>query len=365
MRKGPVESPLPAALPMPGTARNPVPRRLENSGAGIDRKEGSEVSKSAFPEMSVVIVADRYDTIRKTVRHLRAQTVRDRLEIVIVAPSKDALDLEGHELQNFFQVRVIEVGDIQSLPRARVPGVREASAPLVAFVESHSYPAPRWAEALIKVHQQPCAVVGPAMANANPASSMSWAGFLLDYGPWADPSSGGPIEHLPGHNSSYKRAILLEYGDDLEAMLEAESVLHWDLKSRGHDLYLEPAAMMLHLNVSLPLSWIVERFYAGRQFGAARARGWPMPRRLLYIGGTPVILPARLRRILRQIGHCGWSRDLLPGVLPALISGLILTAVGQMFGYAFGPGAAQERLCHIELHKVLHIAKRERPAYIA
>jgi hypothetical protein len=34
------------------------------------------------PQMSVVIVADHYETIRKTMRHIRAQTVRDRLEIV-------------------------------------------------------------------------------------------------------------------------------------------------------------------------------------------------------------------------------------------------------------------------------------------
>ena len=42
------------------------------------------------PQMSVVIVTpDSYETIRKTVEHLRAQTVKDRLEIVIVAPSAE------------------------------------------------------------------------------------------------------------------------------------------------------------------------------------------------------------------------------------------------------------------------------------
>jgi len=38
------------------------------------------------PEMSVVIVTpDRYETIRKTVQHLRAQTVNDRLEKIEAA----------------------------------------------------------------------------------------------------------------------------------------------------------------------------------------------------------------------------------------------------------------------------------------
>jgi hypothetical protein len=39
--------------------------------------------------MSVVLVTpDRYEAIRKTMEHLRAQTVSDQLEIVIVGPAK-------------------------------------------------------------------------------------------------------------------------------------------------------------------------------------------------------------------------------------------------------------------------------------
>jgi hypothetical protein len=327
---------------------------------GPNREEGSIAGRSASPEMSVVVVTDRYETIRKTLRHLRAQTVHDRLEIVIVAPCNKELALDGLELEGFFQVRVVEVSDIEPLPRARAAGVRAAGAPLLAFVESHSYPAPGWAEALIKAHGQPCAVVGPAMANANPGTPLSWAGFLIDYGPWIDPAPAASMDHVPGHNSSYKRSILLECGPELEAMLEAESVLHWDLKSRGYQLYLEPSAKMYHLNVSLRVPWLKERFHVGRQFAAARARRWSGTRRLLYAVGTPAVVPLRLRRTLRQIKRCGRSRDLLPGVLPSLILGLIITATGQMVGYAFGAGSAHKRLCHIELHKVLHVAERER-----
>ena len=194
------------------------------------------------PEMSVVIVTDCYQTIRKTIRHLRAQTVRDRLEIVIVAPSADKLGIVESELKDFLQVRVVEVRTIRSLCWARAPGLREASAPLVALVESHSYPHPGWAEALIEAHRQPWAAVGPAIGNANPGSMISWANLLLEYGPWLEPATAREIDHLPGHNSSYKRGILLDYGPELEAMLESESVLHWDLRAKGYRLYLEPKA---------------------------------------------------------------------------------------------------------------------------
>ena len=312
------------------------------------------------PEMSVVIVTDRYETIHKTLRHLRTQTVKDHLEVVIVAPSAEQLDLDYSELKDFLQVRVVEIGRLQSLSWARAAGVRQASAPVVGFVESHSYPAPGWADALIEAHRQPWAAVGPAVSNANPKTAISWASFLLDYGRWFEPAAAGEIDDLPGHNSSYKRQTLLDYGSELEAMLEAESMLHRDLRAQGYRLYLEPKAKIIHLNISLLSSWIPERFHAGRRFAAARARLWSPLRRLLYAGGSPLIPLVRLPRILGDIRRSAKRRALLPKVLPALIVSLIVSAVGEMIGYAFRSGDSMEKLSRLELNKIPHLAKRDR-----
>ena len=60
------------------------------------------VNHSDSPDMSVVIVTpDNYQVIRKTIRHLRAQTIKDRLEIVISAPSEKELDLIESDLEGF------------------------------------------------------------------------------------------------------------------------------------------------------------------------------------------------------------------------------------------------------------------------
>jgi Glycosyl transferase family 2 len=237
-----------------------------------------------LPEMSVVLVTpDGYGTIRTTMKHLRAQTVRDRLEIVIVAPSVDALHLDHTELQEFLQFRVVEVGEVRSIAEGNAAGVRHASAPVVALAEDHSYPDPDWAAALIGAHRNAWAAVGPAVRNANPKSVTSWADFLSAYGPWSELATAGEIEHLPGHNSSYKRAILLDYGPKLEAMLGAESVLHWDLRARGYRLYLEPKAKIAHLNLGYCLPWHRRSFVAGgcsRQFAPSvgpRSGGCSMP----------------------------------------------------------------------------------------
>ena len=310
-------------------------------------------------EMSVVIVTpDCYETIRKTMQHLRAQTVRDCLEVVIVASSLERLALDDGELKEFFQFRVVEVGEIGSIARAHAAGIRAASAPVVVISEDHSFPEADWAHALIERHREPWAAVGPVVRNANPDSLISWADFFLGYGAWLDPTPAGEIDHLPGHNSSYKRAILLEYDRVLEAMLEAEFGLHEALRAKGYRLYLEPAARTAHMNFGRLVPWIPYLVHAGRVFAAARAGQWSPLRRLVYIVGAPLIPLVRLWRTRADIRRPGRPAHLWPRIVPALMVGLTLDAVGQVLGYAFGAGNASRKLYAYEFHRDRYIAQQ-------
>ena len=326
------------------------------------------MSERRPPELSVVLVTpDGYATIAKTLRHLRAQTARDRIEVVIVAPSRDRLGLDRAEpgaLAGFHGSQVVEAGPVESTGDARAAGVRAARAPVVALAEDHSYPDPEWAAALIAAHRQPRGAVGPAIANANPESMTSWAELLMDFGRWVAPVAAWPVDDVPWHNSAYRRALLLEYGPQLGPMLEAAGVLHRDLAARGHQLYLEPAATTRHLNISRPASSLRHQFHSGRLFAAVRARDgrWSARRRLLYIGGAPLIPPLRLRGILRELRRPGRRRDLLPRVLPALLLGVVAHTVGEVAGYAFGAGGAHRRKSDFELRRHRFLTERDRRA---
>jgi len=316
--------------------------------------EALNMSGLDSPEMSVVVVTpDCYETVRKTVRHLRAQTVRDRLEIVIVAPSAHLLSLDDSELKEFFRYCVVEVGEIKSTGRAIAAGVRQAGAPVVAYAEEHSYPDPGWARALIEAHRGAWAAVGAAIANANPDNLISWASLFSDFGPWVEPARVGEVSFLAWHHTAYKRSVLLDYNSNLDDMLETEGILHRELRARGHRLYLEPAAKAYHVNISLPFSYIGAQFHGGRMFGAARTRHgqWTFFRRLLYIGGLPLIPLVRLSHVLKEIRRSGRQRELLPRVLPVLIIGLVAHAIGEVTGYVVGAGDAAQRRVSFELHR--------------
>ncbi len=323
--------------------------------------EGGCTAQRPGPALSLVVVTpDDYTTLKPIIRHIRAQTVRDRLEIVIVAPSMTGLELNEAELAEFFAFRVVEVGPIVSTAKARAAGIRAATASLVSLLEDHSFPGPEWAEVMIEAHREPWAAVGPMIDNANPASALSWAHLLIEYGPWLFLVSGGVVEHLPGHNSTYKRAVLLEYGQELDGMLEAETLLHWDLRARGYQLYVEPRARTFHMNYSVTLPSIPLRFYCGRLFAGHRARRWTLLRRAIYVGGAPLIPLIRLRRALGQLGRSTHGRGLLPRILPLLVLALTVDAAGEMVGYALGPGEAARKLAAIEFHRYRYLSKADR-----
>ncbi len=323
------------------------------------------MTSQRIPAMSVIVISpDSYDTVRKTIRRLRAQGVADQLEIVLVIPSVRSAGIDRAELDGFCVVNVVEIGDMTSTARARATGVRQATAPLIAFVEDHAFPAKDWAEALIAAHQNPWAAVGPVMLNANPHSRVSWMNLLIEYAEWLEPARAGVVGHLPGHNGSYKRTLLLEYGDRLEAMLEAESILQWDLRGKGHQLYLEPAAKTYHQNFSTPFAWVALRLDGGRLFAASRAKPWSLWRRLAYAMSAPLIPAIRLFRILGHMRHRGSIKGMKSGVVPLLFLGLVVDGTGEMIGYVFGAGNAMQRLSDMEFHRERYLTKQDRSATV-
>jgi Glycosyl transferase family 2 len=306
------------------------------------------------PELSMILPTNGLEPIRVVLGKLREQTAADRIELLIVTPAETAAEV-AEEVNGFLATRVVEFDTPRSAAAARAAGVRAARAPVVAMVETHCFPEPDWAAALIDAHREPVAAVGPVVDNENPERPSSWATLFIDYAEWLAPAERGLVDHLPGHNTSYKRDLLVGYGDRLEEMLEAETILHWDLRARGERLLLEPRARVWHRNVTRWSAAIDDHFQMGRTFGAARARRWPAPRRALYSASAPLILLVRLRRILAEIRRTGRG-DIIPRALPMMLSALASHAVGESVGYLAGPGRSMSRMAPYEIHRDRYVA---------
>lgn len=303
------------------------------------------------PELSVVVPTDCYQTIAEVVRSLEAQSAAGSIELVLVTAAPERVASDRFEHLGFHGVKIVQVSRLDPLRAATAAGIRAATAPVVAIGETHSYPEEGWAAALIHAHRAPWAAVGPAMTNANPDSLIAWANLYLDYGPFVEFTKGGAAGNVPLHNGSFKRAVLLDYGPRLAEALASPVELVEDLKARGHELYLEPAARIAHLNVSRPGPWLAERFHAGRSMAAARARRWTPARRLAYAAAAPLIPFVRLIRAQRHMRASRRGAVLLPRILPELLVSLAVSAAGEFLGYASGKGGSARRLHAMELHR--------------
>ena len=126
-----------------------------------------DVDGAREPQLSVILpTCDDYSTIRLTVRALSSQTLRDRIELVIVAPIDDP-GVNKDEVAAFAKVTIVNGGPLRTSNISRSAGIRAASAPIVVLSEDHSFPEPDWAEALVKAHETGCAVAGPVTAGAD------------------------------------------------------------------------------------------------------------------------------------------------------------------------------------------------------
>jgi hypothetical protein len=102
-----------------------APMRVGSPGG--DRADG--------PAMSVVVASlDGIRTMRRTLAALSAQTVRDRIELILVGPTEEALARKDpRDTDGFFAVHTLAVGPIENTDRAAAHGIRIANAPVVAI----------------------------------------------------------------------------------------------------------------------------------------------------------------------------------------------------------------------------------------
>jgi hypothetical protein len=307
---------------------------------------------SAEPSLTaIVIVPDTYDSVRLLMTHLQTQTAVEQIEIIFVAPSRQQLRVDESEMTCFHSWHVVEVGKVVSIARGYAAGIRQAHASIIALTQDHAFPDTKWAELLIAAHEKGWAAVGLKMSNGNPSTMISQADFYISYGEWAHPASSGKVRHLPGHNSSYKRDVLLKYESELEDLMEAESVFHRRLNAQGYELMLEAGTYTRHLNHAKWAGWIPKRYYQGRQFASTWAKSWSWSHKLLFIALSPLIPWVRLWRVQKHVRR-GQTPGFFICLLPALIAGLLAEGCGHFIGYVAGIGDCVERTTKYEFDRI-------------
>ncbi|NIU86909.1 MAG: hypothetical protein GWN56_06320, partial [Nitrosopumilaceae archaeon] len=182
-------------------------------------------SADSKPSISAILITiDSYKRIEKTVKYLCDQSVRDKIEIVIVASKLEDLHPDTTTLSLFHSYKFIEL-EIIDTGKAMAEGYLNCSADIVAYCEEHSFPEPHWAETLINRHKEEWAAVGWAIKNYNPESLVSIASCYMDFGRCMHPVKAEARYRLASHHISYKKEVLENFRDNLSELLENEAIM--------------------------------------------------------------------------------------------------------------------------------------------
>ena len=306
--------------------------------------QSTAASQGALPSLTVALFTPTdFSSIRRTVSHVVAQDIASSIELLVLT-STPQLAIDEADVRALHSVRVVPVTFSDGSGSARAAAVREASAPVIAFGEDHCFPQDGWAAALLDAHKCPWAAVGPLMSNANPTTLTSWADFVMGYGPWIAPRHTGEHDHLPGHNTSYKREVLLAFGQELDTLIEAETPLQWRLRASGHRLFQDARARVAHTNFERWRTFLYVCLHAGRVFASTRSLHWSTLQRVGFTLASPLVPFVRAQRHLRQAISANWPAGLVLRVAPVLFAGLVADAIGQGLGTLLGAGQSRATL---------------------
>ena len=310
-------------------------------------------------KLSVILATDSYSTIRRVVERWRRQDIRDQIEIVLVAPSSEAVSEALVHRDDFAGIQIV-TDPVTALPPARAAGIRAATAPLVFVGETHSYPLPGFAKTIVESFSDGWSLVTPSFANANPKGVLSWAGFLSDYGRWAECLPAGEISEAPIYNAAYRTSVLVQLGDTLVAALSYGDLLSLTLRGGGHRVLFRPEATLEHVNVSRPWHWVKERFVAGLVIASSRVTHWSLVRRAAYIPGSILIPIVLFWRIMPGVLGTVRKKRLPWATIPVIVAGMIIKAAGEMAGYAgLGSRAAVREMHKYEIYRFAYVRPGE------
>jgi hypothetical protein len=305
------------------------------------------MSSAVKPVLSVVvaIVSDttkqRADAshLAGCLEALSCQSDPPSMEVIVpCSPDVDGIDALR---ARFPDVVFLPVADVHTAPEGgsrehhdvlRARGMAAASGDVIALLEDHARPDPRWAAAIVAAHHAGYAAIGGAIENGIDRA-LNWAVYYCDFGRYQNPVPSGESLYASDANVSYKRAALEELRP-LWQQTFREVVVNGQLISSGRKVALRPDIVVYQHRSDLRLADALrERYIWGRSYAMTRSELLTNARRLTYAALSPVLPGVMLYRL----AVIAWSRRRhfrkFLSAAPAIAILLASWSLGEGVGY--------------------------------
>lgn len=280
-------------------------------------------------DISVIIGAQNARTnIRQCLSVLTAQA--HNAEIIVVDGSTDGTaDIVAAD---FPQVTLIRSDSHAFVPHLWKIGLDSAQGSIVAFTIAQCIPADDWLEQIRRAHQADIAGVGGPLDGPANGSRMDWAHYFVRYNAFLPSGKRGPVHDIAGDNAAYKRADLALCEHEMRDGFW-ETLVHVRLRAVGKTLLLTPEVCVRLSAGSSSMTAVRTRFWHARNYASTRP-GNRLPKRLLRIATSPLLMPVLLLRIYRRVA--AQRPDWLPlfwRSFPQLLLFVGAWSLGEASGY--------------------------------
>ncbi len=307
------------------------------------------MERSTQPALSVVVTVVSDTTEQTDTRHLEGclgalerQENAPAMEVIVTCDAQlgglDALE------KRCPQVRFLRAEKLRSARRGpsrehhdelRGMGIREARGEIVALLEDHGQPDPRWSAQIVAEHGAPHAAIGGAMENGVDRA-LNWAIYFCDFGKYQNPVPRGPAPFVSDANVSYKRAALARVADAWKESYN-ETRVHAAFHAAGETLWLSPDMVVYQHRINLRLGTaLVERYVWARSYAATRMAGAGLGARLVRAALSPLLPPILLLRYFGIVRRTGRHQGKFVAALPHLVLLTSAWACGEFAGYLTG-----------------------------
>lgn len=268
------------------------------------------------PEISVVVaIVDGGETLRSCLTALMDQTGDRRIEVIV--PVDHITQSEASLAEDFPDVIFPDYGApfdgmIPTNPlehhrffdKRRAIGLEHATAPLIGIVEDCGFPAPDWADQMIKLHaENEEGVIGGAVVQGIDRV-LNWANYFCDFSRYHPPLHVKNPEYVTATNIVYKRDAIMAVRDMWMGGQYQEVKINWELRERGVGTMVSDRAQTIsHRHIAGLFTLGNEMFNWARIYGQQRATGISKGTKLKLMVGMPLLpLVLGTRRFRRQLG---------------------------------------------------------------
>lgn len=310
-----------------------VPGRQLNESTTVDARR-----------LSVIIASyNARGTVEECLGSLEAQDCAGSFEVIVVDSSEDGT---GEAIARRFPgVELLRCEGRRFPGDARNLGVAKARGEIFAFIDADCVAAPDWVRAILSAHDgwsgDEYPVIGGAVDNANPQSSVGWASYFCEFSAWIPPAPASPewsgrrMVDIPTCCLSMKRWSYDRYGPFIAGTYCSDTAFNWRAGRAGHGPLYIPAIRVSHVNLTGLATFMRKRLWHGRAFARVRVREQKFSalRRLLYIALSPALPLFLFGRVARHVVVKQSRRGQFLRVAPLVAVGMLAWACGEVVGY--------------------------------